>query len=145
MKSKFLKFIPILLSGIFLLSSSVVLAESTHLNTTTSFAQSTNFATTTAFPETTNFPHAAWISPVESALGGFHIQVLVKTISHKTISLDCYTSDTIYAVKSRIEAKEGLHPEFQRLIYFGKEMENGRTLADYNVHNEAVIYLVLKL
>ena len=97
-------------------------------------------------PQSAKIPprYAFAISSIERTSSSSY-QIFVKNLLGKSVALDVQATDTVQAVKQKLQDREGIPAEQQRLVYTTKELDPTRTLADYNIQRDATLHLVLRL
>lgn len=102
-----------------------------------------SMASAKPFITTITPPNQSFLSQTLSLRGG--MQLFVKTMTGKTVSIEVEEGESIEDVKAKISEKEGIPPEQQRLIFGGQQLEDAKTLEDYGVGDDDTFHLVLRL
>ena len=79
------------------------------------------------------------------ALPCFSVQIFVRGLEGKTITLDVELNDNVLGIKEKIEAKIKVPLGFQRLVYEGKQLSDDKTLLEYNITKDSTLHLLLRL
>ena len=94
-------------------------------------------------PSSVSLVRSSTLDTVFGIRGG--MQLFVKTLTGKTVSIEVEEGESIEDVKAKIAEKEGIPPEQQRLIFGGQQLQDAKTLDDYDVGDDATLHLVLRL